>query len=300
MSGLKKNSNKEKGALAIDAILGITFFFVTVLSIMFISLIVRVQANIQYALGQTAKEISGYYYLLDKIGVAAATTGSDSSGVKDIDETVGYVIDFSDEAVDMSDKVSKINITDGISMDDFKNIDKDDVKKLYKTAGDIGSKLEIIGDDPKGQITAVLSVFAKTMVNKGLSYYIAPMVCKAIMPRYMGGNKEAANKMLNAAGITGGIDSLDFTQSQLLTDKRSIKLVVYYELNAADFTFGIVDKKMIFCQAASTAAWINPDQVNTYKISQLTIPEIVSEEPEEEIKVDLSDSAPDDKGGISE
>lgn len=55
---------KEKGAFAIEAVIGITLFMLTIIAIMFMSVIIRVQANMQYALGQTAKEMSGYSALI--------------------------------------------------------------------------------------------------------------------------------------------------------------------------------------------------------------------------------------------
>lgn len=61
---------KERGAFAVDAILGITLFLLSILSIMCVSIIIKIEAAMQYAVDQTAKELSSYYYLLDKIGVA--------------------------------------------------------------------------------------------------------------------------------------------------------------------------------------------------------------------------------------
>ena len=272
---MKQHSRSETGAFAIDAVFGITIFLMVVLSLIFMSLIIKVQSNIQYALNQTAKEISGYYYLLDKAGIAAITSGSSSNGVKDIDQTVGYVLDFADSADTMADKYSDeiTHLSEGeLSIEDLKNINLDDVKQLHEQAGKIGSQIETLAGDPKSQIKGILSVFAKTMVNKGLSYYVTPLLCRAIMPRYLGGDKASTDKMLDTSGI-GSIDKIDFSQSQLLTDKRSIKLVAAYKLNASSFTFGLVDEEMIFRQVASTAAWIAPDEKNTYKLNQLTIPD---------------------------
>ncbi len=271
---MKLRWKREEGAFSIDALLGITFFMISILALMFMALIIRVQANVQYALGQTAKEISGYYYLLDKCGLAAATTGGNSSRAKDVDETIGYVIDFSDGSKEMGEDLSDFNLMDGISEDELNDLSEnaDNAKDLYETAGKIGNNLKTIGSNPKEQIMGVLSVFAKTMVNRGLSYYVAPMVCKAIMPRYLSGDAASTNEYLESIGIEGGIDGMDFSQSQLLTDNRSIKLVVVYKLNTEALTFGIVKTELIFRQSASTAAWIAPDGENTYKLSQLEIP----------------------------
>lgn len=278
---MKRQIRNEHGALAIEAIFGITIFLITILSIMFLTLIIRLQANMQYALGQTAKEISGYYYLLDKVGIAAATAGGSGADVSEINKTIGYVLDFSDSASNVANGVNDSGILDGsIDYESLKKIPLDEIATLHETADNIGAQLELLEADPKGQITAVLSVFAKTMLNKGLSYYVAPMVCRAIMPRYLGGNKESTNKMLASVGIEGGINAIDFSGSQLLTDNRSIKLVAAYEVDLADFTFGLVHKTLVFRQVASTAAWIAPDGTNTYRLDQLEFPAI--EDPDGE------------------
>lgn len=281
---MKRQIRNEHGALAIEAIFGITIFLITILSIMFLTLIIRLQANMQYALGQTAKEISGYYYLLDKVGIAAATAGGSGADVSEINKTIGYVLDFSDSASNVANGVNDSGILDGsFDYESLKKMPLNEIGDLHDKACSIEAQLEQLleeNDDPKAQITAVLSVFAKTMLNKGVSYYIAPVVCRAIMPRYLGGNKESTNKMLASVGIEGGINAIDFSGSQLLTDNRSIKLVAAYEVDLADFTFGLVHKTLVFRQVASTAAWIAPDGTNTYRLDQLEFPAI--EDPDGE------------------
>lgn len=244
----------EDGAFAIDAIFGITLFMISILSIMFMVMIVRVQSSVQYALGQTAKEISGYYYLIDKIGLANMTAEKDTSG---INTTIGYVIDFADAGKDMSEDLTKINITDGLSAEELKILQ--DQKASAEQLADIGKKLgnqvKTLSKDPKSQIVALLSVFA----NKAISHYIAPYVCQAIMPRYMAGDLESTNEMLESVGVEGGLAGMDFTHSELLKDGRSIKLVVVYKLNPEKITFGMVkNSEMTFRQVASTAAWVVP------------------------------------------
>ena len=265
---MKRKSENEKGSLAIESVLGITVFMITILTIMFISLIVRVQANVQYALGQTAKEISGYYYLLDKMGFAAATTGADSKKVKDVDKTIGDVFDLAGDAESIGDNIMNIDFDDLDTLEPFVDYD---YEELAEKANKIGSDLELLSKDPKTQITSILSVFAKTMSNKAMSYYIAPYVCRSVMPRYMGGDTEAANKMLEAAGVEGGMKNIDFSQSQLLTDGRSIKLVAMYKLDVSKISFGIIKSELTIRQAASTAAWIRPDGVNTKYLKDIKI-----------------------------
>ncbi|MBQ7014080.1 MAG: hypothetical protein IJN11_09255 [Oscillospiraceae bacterium] len=266
---MKRWQKAEEGAFSIDALLGITFFMISILALMFMALIIRVQANVQYALGQTAKEISGYYYLLDKFGLAAITTGADERATEEVDETIGYILEFSQKGSEMKGNLD-VNLFDGISEEELKNLGENekDAAELYKTSQKITANMKDLSSDPVSQIANILSVFAKTMANKALSYYVAPAVCKSIMPRYMAGDLESTNEYLESVGVVGGLSGMDFSQSQLLTDKRSIKLVVIYKLDPAPLTFGIVrmEDGLIFRQCASTAAWVNPDDKNLYSL----------------------------------
>ena len=102
---VRKFIKDERAEFAIDAIFGITFFMISLIALMFMSLIIRIQSNMQYALGQTAKEISGYYYLADKIGLAAVTSGS--GGAQDVDSTINSVMDFMGSAEQSGKKLGE-------------------------------------------------------------------------------------------------------------------------------------------------------------------------------------------------
>lgn len=264
---MKTLLKREKGDFAVEAVLGLTIFMIAVLSIMLMSMLVRVQATMQYALGQTAKEISGYYYLLDKLGLASLTSGASAEDVSEVNQTIGRVINFADES---SSKVSDIDFSEGI---DFETIaDISDPEEMLDQAKEICDDIDALAEDPKGQLQAVLTVFGKSMVNKGISYYVAPFVCKAIMPKYLSEDRDAVEEYLKSVGIEDGIKGLDFSQSQLLTDGRSIKLVVMYKVNTKSITFGLVDKDIYFEQTATTAAWIRPDGESKKYLTDLVEP----------------------------
>ncbi len=273
---MKKNYRikNENGAIAIEAILALTFFMLAVLSIMFISLIVRVQSSMQYALQQTAKEISGYYYMFDKMGLASATTGTTNSktgeNIAKVDEEIGHVVDFAQSSTDAYNTATSIDLSSGVSIEELNDLIQSgtaDAKELKEKANAIIGDVESLTKDGNaaGQIQAVLTVFGKSMISKSMSKFIAPFVCRTIMPKYLAGSREGADNMLKAAGISDGVDGLDFTQSELLRDGRSIKLVVVYEMDMEKLTLGMVKGKARFRQVASTAAWVNPQASDSIK-----------------------------------
>lgn len=256
--------NKETGALAIETVLSLTFFMLSVISIMFMAVIIKVQANMQYALSQTAKEISGYFYLVDKIGLTTVLSGASSDEVNEQVAEVNETIDnFSVLISNTEDLGSSI-----VSADDYT-----DLEGIANQTIDIKDKAEALGGqliedikngEAKNQVIAVLKVFAKTMINKGFSYYVTPYVCKALLPKYLtSGN---INDYCASAGLKWnqnydeGVEQyMDFSGSQLLLDGRSVKLDVVYTINTKPLTFGLVDTNIAFHQCATTAAWIKPN-----------------------------------------
>lgn len=280
--------SKETGAISIEAVISMTFFMIAILAIMFISVIIKVQAQMQYAIGQTSKEISGYYYLLDKIGLATVTSGESpdktkknleniDDTIKNVDGTIKHIVQFSGDVENSIDNVSSDISADTINKiidkgKSDKDAFKDDLDSINK------SLKAVQNGDPKQQLIAVLQVFGKSMINKSFSYFVAPFVCKAFVSKYLtSGNIEDYAKSL---GLDW--DNIDFKSSQLLLDGRSIKIDVVYTINTKSLTFGMVDQNLTFHQVASTAAWINPNGESTKDITDLkNIPDEVKKMFEE-------------------
>lgn len=276
--------SKETGAFAIDALIGLTFFMVSIVAIMFLSLIIKVQANMQYAIGQTAKEISGYYYLLDKIGLASITAGTVN------DETKGNL----DKLDSTLSSIATLSNDVKYTAEDFKDVQNNlSVDTVTKFANDItGMKTEAenLGNTLKNttkqsavdQLKSVLQLFGKSLLNKSFSYYVAPYVCQALAPKYLtSGDVEdyCESVGINWNGVKG-VDQeyVDFSNSQLLLDGRSIKIDVEYTINTEKLTFGMVKQILTFHQVATTAAWIRPEDGSSKKgLSDLSVPAEITE-----------------------
>ncbi len=276
---MKQKLHNESGSISIDALLGITMFTIAILAIMMISMLARVQSTMQYALSQTAKEVSGYFYMLDKTGVTKLISGTDTEAakekVKDIDDTIGYVLEFSTNTNNLKDEAFKIaeDAQNGnISLEEIKNVGNN-VEEAKKTADKLLSSVDKITDDPVKQIKNILSVFAKSMANRAVGKYVAPWVCETIMPRYLGGNRNSTDEMLKSMGIEKGLDGIDFSNSELLSDGRSIKLVAVYRLNPKAITLGMINlpdnQGILIRQTACTAAWLVPDDSNTASLKSI-------------------------------
>ena len=262
----------QSGEFAIDAIFGITFFMISLIALMFMALIIRVQSNVQYALGQTAKEVSGYYYLVDKLGLAAITAGSNPEGAEKVNSTIQSVVDFSSSAKNFGSEVGgtmdTIKSYDSLESIDFDDIlkKKDDLQSSYKDIKERTTKLKTdfksLAKDPKGQAKEVLSVFAKTAANGFVNNIVAPFVCEALMPKYLVAKSSDADidDYYRAVGIDP--ETVSFEGTQFLADRRSIKIQITYQLDLEKYTLGFVKNKITFRQVASTAAWVRPKGEN--------------------------------------
>lgn len=257
---MKAFLKKDSGAIAIESVLGMFIFMVVILSIMFISLLVRIQSTMQYAISQTAKEISTYYYVVDKLGLAVGFS-SDPDSVSKINTVIDNTIDFAAEA----DDVMSINIEDGIQISDLQNLTESDLpgkaQALYNSSVDLSSDLQ-------GQLKGSLMMIVKSMLSEGMSNYVAPFICKTVVPKYVSGDYASTDEMLKNMGIEEGVNGLDFSKSTFLKDGRTIQIVVVYKLNTKNMTFGYLDMDLYFKQVATTAAWVRPNGASLKKVAE--------------------------------
>ena len=254
MRRLRFKMQDDRGAIAIEAVISMFFFTIAVLSIMFMSLMVRAQSMVQYAISQAAKEISGYYYIVDKMGLAKFTSGNSAADVSEANEFLGQADSIIKNAVSFSD--SEENSTNiELHLD---RVDADSVKQ---------AAISLKNMNIKDQLTGTLSIVARSLIQQGVSKLVAPLVCKTVVPKYMGGSREAADARLRAMGIDG-IDSIDFSWSSFLRDGRTIQVVAIYEMDLSKLSLGMVDGTIKFKQVATTAAWVKPDGKNIISVDK--------------------------------
>ena len=163
MRKLRSGLQDDRGAIAIEAVISMFFFTIAILSIMFMSLMVRAQSMVQYAISQAAKEISGYYYIVDKMGLAAFTSNRSSADTGEANELIGQANSIVKSAVEFSG--SEENSTN-IELH-LERVDVDSVKQAANSLKDM---------NVKDQLTNTLSIVARSLINQGVSKYVAPLV----------------------------------------------------------------------------------------------------------------------------
>ena len=219
---------KVKGAFAIETLISVTIFMMAILGLMMFTVIIRTEAKIQYALNQTAKEISSYYYVLDKAGLGFSVSQKNADDVNTMNSIISGVSSITKDAA--SNELS------------FDNVD--DINKIYNS---------VKGKDPLTVIKGVFQYAASSAINNKISEIIAPPLCKALMPKYIAGDN--TDKYLKSMGIGNSIEDIDFSASNFMGDGESINLVAVYKINTKSITFGMIDQELVMCQTASVKAW---------------------------------------------
>ena len=268
---MNRKKKKVVGAIAIEAVLSLTIFMLAILALMMGSLLMRAQSSMQYALNQTAKEISGYFYLLDKFGIASMlsenTTENADADLNQLNTTIGHIFAFSGDLKGDAKTIKK-QITETNEKFQSGSLTKEDLEELKAIPANEKGKIEASIDEIKDDIEllkstdkkvlfkAVIQVFSRACINTAASKYLTPFVCKALMPKYL--TDGDVDTYYNSIGVIP--TSINFDGSHILGDGRTISLVVEYQIDASKLTLGFYKKNLTFRQVAVTSAWIQKNE----------------------------------------
>ena len=284
---MNRNPKKERGAVAIETALTLPIFMLAILALMVGTMLFRAQAMMQYALNQTAKEISGYFYLLDKLGIATVLSGdaTDASEAK-VQQANNAIKDVISFAGDIKDNANAITAEGQavydtceagiLSLEDltFSTAQEDIEAALGNTSESIEQFQDVLVNaeevfkddldtmrthlntlkkaDKAEMLKGTLQIFAKTLCNKIFAQVATPLVCEAFMPKYL--TTGEVDDFYNACGIDA--NSLNFKGSRMLHDGKTISLIVRYKIDASKLTFGFYKKELTFQNVAVTSAWL--------------------------------------------
>lgn len=242
-------NKSERGSFTIEAILSLSIFMFAFVTIVSLATIAKVESTTQYAIDQVAKEISQYYYIAERVGIA----NTDSGGVDEIDDAVQAIFDFTDKSTTVASNYSSTTATDlGTMLDTFSGIGND-VNEVTTAAENVYNSFGPIFEDPKGIVSSLATMMVKEVGNELITKIIAQPLCKALVPKYITSSGDA-DAVLEKMGVVDGLDGLDFCMSSFLSDQRSINVVVVYQIKVNGF--GIFDDTLVIKQTASTAAWV--------------------------------------------
>lgn len=212
------------------------------MGVLMFSSLMRLEATTQYAVDQVAKEVSQYYYVIEKTGLLPDQP--ETLSVENADELIGK----SEETISglstlMGDVSSGADA--GTIVSDVESLGQN-TDAIYNT---------IKSTDWKTEITNVLRLTVKSAADKAFGKIVAGPVCKMLFEKYI--PADDADEFFKNHGVENGMADLDFTYSTFIQDGFSINVVLVYKLNLKDLTFGMFDKDIYIKQVGSTQAWVH-------------------------------------------
>lgn len=254
MSNFIKKCAKEEGVYTVEAAISLTIFMFAYVIIVSLATTARAEGITQYALNQTAKEISQYCYIADRAGFSAKKmkpSAAESEKMNQADDTIeaiGALMNIGSEA---SDDMAQ-SLKSGDLSATIKSV-QNNATAINGGVQNVFSKVQsFASDNPVASVKLLLTGVGKQAIGNAASRVIGIALCKMLMPKYITSDTAHANEALEKLGIEGGMNGINFGMSTVLWDGRSINLVCIYQIKLP----GLLGERHINVQqSASTAAW---------------------------------------------
>jgi len=261
-----KNLKEKKGSLTVEAAIIIVLFVFGYISIVTVTDFIRAQMIIQYSIAQTAKEISGYCYILARTNLMSASGKLDEeaeSAKADADSVVDTVVKLY-EAVDSGTE----NITSAVkeipggsvleqmeAIGDVSELTKEEYNKMASAAETMMEEAENYFSNPDAILKGLLSVAKDEGFSKVKSYVLAAPISRSLVKSQLDayGLNQNGEDILERLGVVNGINGLNFRGSTLFNDGKTITVSVSYTMKV-ELPF-FEKKEFHYIQTASTKAW---------------------------------------------
>lgn len=222
---------REEGSLTVEASLVLPIFICAVLTIGFFTKIIYTQETIQHAIDESVKEIASSSYIYY------------TSGIYDIDNTISsnleerkarsekHIDSILDCYKEIKNSIGEIKNSSAGVYQNIGNVGPsatldsvDEITSQRKNVGtnveDLGSVIQDIARDPRGEMISFASLVAKAGYDEGKT-----VLGNTLMKHYIKkhGLTESRLKALN-------IDKLDFSNSAYFENNQDIDVIVKYNV----------------------------------------------------------------------
>lgn len=259
-------TRRELGSVTIEATIALTIFMFAFLGITSLSTLVRAESKVQYALNQTAKELSQYMYIFYRGETAENTTKPVDELIKETGNFTNMIknaskdVDFSDSLFSKDQVASDLKKT----ISDVSTV-KNDVQSILEAGKSLANKYKSVAENPTEVLNAIYSIVKGEIKNTVRSKIIAPVVANILMPKYLESSEKSADEFLEGMGVENGMSGLNFSLSSIMEDGRTINLTAVYTV---DYKIPLVgDRRFTIKQTASTATWSKETKLDEVKSS---------------------------------
>lgn len=266
---MKKAGNIKfhKGSVTVEAAIALPAFICTVLAIAFIMKVIYVHEIIQHAISETADELASYTYIYSAAGIQSlhdtANEGLEE-GRQKVKTQIKTLVDTYDcfksfpKSAEQNIKEAGRNIN-AVDIDGaLHNLDEIDqsVETIERNLENTQKVADEISDNPKQELKYIAAALAKEGLEGVKTELILKPLTKACLIKYLKPkDKEDIAVRLKKLNIVGGFDGLDFKESHLFDDGKSIDIVVTYKIRAP-VPFNILPDIPII-QRAKVKAWLD-------------------------------------------
>lgn len=270
-------TRKEIGSITIEATISLSIFIFAFLGISSLTRLVIAEERMQYALNQSAKELSQYMYIFYRAGLYSK---ENSDSTKTSDELIAETSQFTDML-----KTKALTYTQG---NQFQSEDiasefestinkfdqaKNDVSEIVDAGKSLANKYSAAIENPTEVLTGIYQVIKGETLSTIKSKIIAPVVGRLLMPKYLTTNSKNVDQYLEDIGVENGMNGINWGLSQIMEDGRTINLTIVYTIK---YDIPLVGEyEFTVKQTASTAAWAKEKVVSangsetTKKLSDL-------------------------------
>ena len=255
---LKNLITDDSGAIVIEATVSLSVFMFAIVVVLSIVNICYAQMKMGVAVNQTAKELSQYGYLYDRMGLAKeqqelVKKGEESKNL--IDDTTGSLVGIMDGMKSIGDTAKNVSI-ENLS-DSAKSISSN-WKSIKDDAGEVKDNVSEVLDDPKTFALGHLAMGGDNRVEKAKTQLLVVPFSKYMFKRTLKSNENADSEpFLQKLRIVPNktyLDGLDFSDSCFCKDgKHEINVVVKYKIKVLDLLGN--DITMNFVQQGKTSCW---------------------------------------------
>ncbi|MDF2534655.1 MAG: TadE-like protein [Bacillales bacterium] len=215
---------EQCGSLTVEATLSVPIFMFAFLLLISFANQARTESIVQHTISQTAKDLSTYFYLADKAKIPSY--GSDVT----VDTTKKFAQNFL--------SLSKLPLLDDSSIKKSSPIS---LKDKINPSQFLNSLVDL-----------VIKKGSQELMLKTLVYPYCQLKFEENLK--IEGSKKQIDEYLKSLQINNGRNGLDFSDSKILLDGKTIEIVVTYHVKSM-FPM-IFNRERTVRQSASTAAWI--------------------------------------------
>lgn len=257
---------ENKGSLTVEASLSLIIFIFAFLSILYLCKFAKAQVVLQHAINQTAKEISQYSYLTNKLGLKKDKTKGNQT-IEDTDKMISEVVNLINVVNSEKKELDDLDL----NRDDFIIDDYYDAIKTYKKYDEAGNKIKdsyenieeatdsLIGSakeylkDPKALLNGFVAIAKDEIADFAVSKYIAAPTSKLLIQKYLPTGSQTVDEYLKRLGVDNGLDGLNFDTSTFFKYGSNIDITLIYNMTLNIPLFP--EKTLCFRVNASTIGW---------------------------------------------